>query len=77
MLRHTQRHLYAIPDTSDFCQEKSKVLARLDELIKGVIILRIPDELAWTMYLESTDCETIGQYQTFNDPFPLVQPIHS
>ncbi|KAH0589327.1 hypothetical protein H2248_005088 [Termitomyces sp. 'cryptogamus'] len=62
MLRHTQRHLYAIPDTKDFCQEKSKVLAQVDELIKGAIILRIPDELAWTMYLESADCETIAEY---------------
>ncbi|KAG6878535.1 hypothetical protein C0993_004433 [Termitomyces sp. T159_Od127] len=81
MLRHMQRYLYAIPDTPDFSHEKSKVLARVDELLKGAIILRIPDELAWTMYLESTDCETIAEYdreivRQFIDIFPS-SPVSS
>ncbi|KAG6862290.1 hypothetical protein C0995_015987 [Termitomyces sp. Mi166 len=72
LLRHIQRRLYAIPDTSDLSQEKSKILAQVDELVKGAIILRIPDELAWTMYLESTDCETIGQFGSFMIHFCLL-----
>ncbi|KAG6854057.1 hypothetical protein C0991_011035 [Blastosporella zonata] len=62
MLRYKQRYLKAIPDTVDFFQEKSNLLSQVDELVKGVVILKIPDELAWTTYLESTDCETVAGY---------------
>ncbi|KAG6908388.1 hypothetical protein DXG01_004817 [Tephrocybe rancida] len=75
MLRFKNRYLHAIPDTTEFLQEKSRVLSEVDELVKGVIILQIPDELAWTIYLDSMDCETIAGYdhghvRTFIELFP-------
>ncbi|KAG6857271.1 hypothetical protein H0H87_007104 [Tephrocybe sp. NHM501043] len=62
LLRLKERYLNAIPDTPEFAQEKANALSQVDELVKGAVILKIPDELAWTLYLESTDCETIAGY---------------
>lgn len=33
----------------------------MDELIQGMILLQIPNELAWTLYFEEQDCETMGE----------------
>ncbi|KAF8070280.1 TPR-like protein [Lyophyllum atratum] len=62
LLRYKERYLYAIPDTASFGIEKSRVLMEVDELVEGVVILRIPDELAWTIFLEGKDHETIAGY---------------
>ncbi|KAG6820878.1 hypothetical protein H0H93_010222 [Arthromyces matolae] len=62
LLRHKQRYLYAIPNTPEFAGEKSKMLEQVDGLIQGAIILKIPDEQAWTMHLESMDCENVSGY---------------
>ncbi|KAG5653623.1 hypothetical protein H0H81_011849 [Sphagnurus paluster] len=62
LLRHKERYLQTIPDTPESTADKLKVLAELDELVKGVVILGIPDEFAWVIYLESKDCETVAGY---------------
>ncbi|KAG5646300.1 hypothetical protein DXG03_003897 [Asterophora parasitica] len=62
LLRYKERYLHAIPDSPESSMEKEKILKELDELVKGAVILQIADELAWTIFLESKDCETVAGY---------------
>jgi superkiller protein 3 len=56
LLKHRQMYLHALPPGS----EKVKIAKEVDELVNGVIVLGIPNELAWGIFLESKDCDTIG-----------------
>jgi len=60
LLRYKQRYLYALPVTEESAPAKTAALKELDELVNGVVLLRIPDELAWMIFLEGQDIETIG-----------------
>ncbi|KAG6829553.1 hypothetical protein H0H92_004222 [Tricholoma furcatifolium] len=76
LLRYKERYLHSIPNTPDFAQEKTRLLSQVDDMVKGVVILRIPDELAWSIYLEGLDCETVAGYdhtfiRQFIEQFPL------
>jgi superkiller protein 3 len=51
-----------LPDTEESASAKTATLKELDELVNGVVLLRIPDELAWIIFLESQDFEIIGQF---------------
>ena len=42
-------------------QTKTRVCAELDALIDGAVILEIPDDLAWTLFIEQIDCESVGE----------------
>jgi superkiller protein 3 len=39
---------------------KAGILKELDDLVNGAVILGIPDELAWMMFLEGKDLDTVG-----------------
>ncbi|KAL0069809.1 Superkiller protein 3 [Marasmius tenuissimus] len=57
LLRYKLQHLHSFPTTvSD--ESKSKVAADVAELISGTVILKVPDELAWTLFLDGKDAET-------------------
>lgn len=58
LLRYKQRYLEALPEGA---AAKSAILRELDELVNGAVLLGIPDEFAWMIFLEAQDCETIGQ----------------
>jgi superkiller protein 3 len=60
LLRHKQRYLHALPSSSEFASVKSKVATELENLVNGAVILRIPDEMAWVLFIDGKDCETIG-----------------
>lgn len=62
LLRHRQQYLYALPLTGELAPVKVKVCAELDGLINGAIILETPDELAWMLFLEQKNCDTIEGY---------------
>lgn len=62
LIRYKQRYLYAIPDTEKSASAKTVALKELDELVNGVVLLGIPDELAWTIFLEGQDCDNIAAY---------------
>lgn len=40
---------------------KAQIAAELEDLVNGAILLRIPDELAWTIFVEAKDADSIGQ----------------
>lgn len=67
LLRYKERHLHALPDTAEFSSEKATLLKELDELVNGVIVLRIPDELAWMIFLEAQDCDSVGEFNSQNN----------
>lgn len=57
LLRLKQRLLNALP-----AAQKAKVAAELDELVSGMVLLGIRDELAWTLFIENKDAEHIEDY---------------
>ncbi|TFK54052.1 TPR-like protein [Heliocybe sulcata] len=58
LLRHRQRYLYCLPDSD----EKAKVAAEVESIINGVVLLGLPDELAWVLYIDGMDSETLEGY---------------
>jgi hypothetical protein len=62
LLRHKQRYLFALPSTGEAATTKAELAADVADLVNGVVLLEIPDELAWTMHLESKDVDTLGRY---------------
>jgi superkiller protein 3 len=57
LIRHKQQYLHALPASST----KTALLNDLEELVNGVVLLGIPDELAWTICLEGKNHDTIGK----------------
>ncbi len=39
---------------------KRKLATELEKLVSGTVLLRIPDELAWSTFIEGQDSETIS-----------------
>jgi superkiller protein 3 len=37
----------------------------VDTLVNGAVLLAIPDELTWTIFIEGMDNASIGQYLSF------------
>ncbi|KAL0571344.1 Superkiller protein 3 [Marasmius crinis-equi] len=72
LLRYKLQHLHSFP-TSASDDSKNQVAAEVAELIKGVIILKIPDELAWTLYLDGKDAETIGKESSHQRTFSILK----
>ncbi|KAH7888376.1 superkiller protein 3 [Phlebopus sp. FC_14] len=59
LIRCKQQYFYALPPSA---KEKVVLGSELDELVSGVVIIGIPDELAWSIYLEGKDGDTIDSY---------------
>ena len=41
---------------------KEHLAAEVDEFIDGIVLLKVPDQFAWTLYIESKDAASIGEY---------------
>lgn len=54
---YKQKYFYALPTTSP---EKVGLGKELDELVSGVVIIGVPDEPSWSIFLEGKDTDTIG-----------------
>jgi superkiller protein 3 len=39
---------------------KRQLAIEVEKLISGVVLLRIPDELAWSTFIDGQNCEVIG-----------------
>lgn len=61
LLKYKQRYLHALPDTREAQLVKQKLAKEVDDLVNGTVLLKIADELAWTIFLESQDCERSGK----------------
>ncbi|EEB87833.1 hypothetical protein MPER_14655, partial [Moniliophthora perniciosa FA553] len=62
LLRYKLKYLYSLPPFDSPEDPKRKVADEVAEIIRGVVILKIPDELAWTLVLDGKDVETIEEY---------------
>jgi len=61
LLRHKRQYLTALPTTGNQAKLKKMLAAEVQELISGMVLLQIPDELAWLLFIDGRDCETIGK----------------
>lgn len=74
LLRHKQQLLFSLPSAITTAPnatvkpevvEKKKALAKeVEELVEGMVLLKVPDELAWNLVIEGRDVDTIGMYSS-------------
>ncbi|KDQ57736.1 hypothetical protein JAAARDRAFT_35420 [Jaapia argillacea MUCL 33604] len=62
LLRHKQRYLHALPASQEFAVQKAKIASEIDELVDGAVLLGLPDELAWSIFIEGKDTDSIDGY---------------
>jgi superkiller protein 3 len=60
LLRHKQQYLHALPFSGKFSSAKAQVATEVEVLVNGAVLLGIPDELAWTIFIEGIDSDSIG-----------------
>lgn len=66
LLKHKQQLLFALPNSPEFADQKNKLAHEVQDLVSGIVLLKIPNELAWSLYIESKDAKTIGTLFMFN-----------
>jgi superkiller protein 3 len=60
LLHHKYNLLGALPTPDSDAVERSKVVLEIDNLAKGIVLLKVAEELAWTIVIENMDSATIG-----------------
>lgn len=71
LLRHKRLYLSALPASGEKADEKKKLATEVQDLVNGMVLLRIPDELAWTIFIDGKNSETVGAMAF------LVRPLSS
>ena len=59
-MRFKHRYRCALSSNGEDGTKKLKLVEEIQSLIDGVVLLNIPDELAWTIYIEGKDVDTVG-----------------
>ena len=59
VLRYKLRLLGALPPGDS---AKTPLREEVDNIVHGTITIEIPDEVAWSVAIESKDARTVGQY---------------
>lgn len=72
LLQCMVNYLYALPVTEEFRTTKNKLRTEVNELISGIILLGLPDEFAWTLYMEKQDCENMCKFSSYR----MVSPAN-
>ncbi|TFY78330.1 hypothetical protein EWM64_g5681 [Hericium alpestre] len=62
LLRHKRQFLQALPSSGEKAEIKKQLMTEVQELVNGMVLLQIPDELAWTMFIDEQDAETLEDY---------------
>ncbi|KAG7088368.1 hypothetical protein E1B28_012371 [Marasmius oreades] len=62
LLRYKLQYLHSFSTADPTDGPKSKLATEVTDLIKGAVILKIPDELAWILFLDGKDAGTIADY---------------
>lgn len=63
-LRRKRCHLFSLPQDDPM---KRQLAIEVEKLISGVVLLRIPDELAWSSFIDGQNCEAIGTAISLSD----------
>jgi hypothetical protein len=61
LLSHRQRLLFSIPVTDTTQEFKSRLRNEVEDMVRGTVLLGIPDILAWNLLIESKDAGFIGR----------------
>ena len=56
--------LYALTSKDDL-EAKKALSAEVQELVGGIVLLNIPNELAWNLNIEGTNASSIGEFCEF------------
>ncbi|KAI0027005.1 TPR-like protein [Vararia minispora EC-137] len=62
LLRHKQAYFHSLPSSGELSDRKMQLAKEVQELVDGIVLLSIPDELAWTIFIENKDAESIDDY---------------
>ena len=62
-LRHVRKHLFSLPLQDP---TKRNLAIEVEKLVSGAVLLRVPDELAWSTFIDGKDSETIGTVVSFS-----------
>lgn len=62
LLRHKLRYLHALPLSGKLAPVKTQIAAEIEQLVHGAIVLGIPDEIAWTFFIEGKNSDSIGKF---------------
>lgn len=60
LLRYKQKLLYCLPNTKEFSAQKQELARSVEELVNGMVLLEVADELPWSIYIEGKDVDHIG-----------------
>ncbi|KAJ3849717.1 superkiller protein 3 [Lentinula lateritia] len=52
LLRYKYQYMCSLPDSGNTIATKEEVMKEIEGLISGTVLLHIPDELAWMLFLE-------------------------
>jgi superkiller protein 3 len=72
LLRHKQRYLHSLPVSSELSSLKAEVASELESLVNGAVILLVPDELAWTTFIEGRNSATVGGLRSLTLSCPFL-----
>ncbi|KAL5485002.1 SKI3 [Sanghuangporus weigelae] len=75
LLRYKHRHRRALPLSGVDGKIKTKLGIEVQEMIDGAVLLNIPDEFAWSLYIEGKDVDNTKSYgldvlRRYTDLFP-------
>ena len=74
LLEHRWRLLLALPASAEFLEQKTSLIQEVDDMVNGMVLLGVRNELAWTIFIEGKDAETIGK--TLSPPDRIAANIH-
>ncbi|KAF9267372.1 superkiller protein 3 SKI3 [Marasmius fiardii PR-910] len=78
LLRYKLQYLHSLSSTDTTDGSKMKTANEVADLIKGTVLLKIPDELAWLLFLDGKDAETIAEYGHYHlRQFMELFPSHA
>ena len=62
------QHLEVLPNSGPGSNIKQQLLAEIERLCDGAILLGLPDEVAWMFIIDNKDVYDIGKYR-------LISPV--
>lgn len=65
LLLYKQGFLYSLPISGDLAAQKQQLASEVEELVNGMVLLEVRNEVAWNMFIEIKDLDNIGMRSIF------------
>ena len=75
LLRYKHRHRCALGLSGEQGKLKYKLGAEIQKMIDGVVLLNIPDEFSWALYIDGKDVDKVGRCAD-SDPQNVLPNVH-